>query len=78
MQALSRTIDERTAHLFTCITRIDSFLNRTEPTPEAASNQGKDAQPIDQSFNGAHRRLATLGEMLDKLSDQCDRLERIA
>lgn len=77
MQNLARVIDERMNSLGAHMTRIDSYFSRTDPAPETAGGLSKPEQPDDMTFNGLQRRLAKMGEMLDRLGIFCERLERL-
>lgn len=78
LQNLARLCEERIGTLRKQNERIEGFLDRSYPQPEAAGVATPPEQPVDMTMNGIQRRLATIGEGLDRLSHLCDRLERIA
>lgn len=78
LQGLARICEERLTYLQKQNHRIETFLDRANPQPEAASQATQPEPPIDMTLVGVQRRLAIVGENLDRLSHLCDRLERIA
>ena len=79
LQSLARICEERIATLVKQNHRVEGFLDRTSPQPEAVSaNKNQPEPPADMTFNGLQYRLTVIGENLDRLSHLCDRLERIA